>query len=137
MPKLSQDGFQPEGDVPGDVFEEHPFGGAFPDDAGNVGPEVTRITGTAAFAGGAEGLAGIAGQHRIERAPEGPGVETAQIGPDWRWFKVSRALGRDEHRTGPFVPFDEGAAVIAGLGEHEAHIQASAACAEGESVPGT
>jgi hypothetical protein len=27
--------------------------------------------------------------------------------------------------------------VIAGLGEHEAQIKASAACAEGQSVPGT
>jgi hypothetical protein len=27
--------------------------------------------------------------------------------------------------------------VIAGLGEHEAKIKASAACAEGQSVPGT
>ena len=60
-PKLSQHGLEPEGDVTGDVFQEHPFGGAFPDDAGDLGPEVAGITGPAAFAGGAEGLAGIAG----------------------------------------------------------------------------
>ena len=123
--------------MPGDVFEKHPFGTGLKDDPGDVGPEVAGITGAAAFAGGAEGLAGIAGQHRVERAPEGPGVETAQIVPDRGWCKISCALGGDEHRTGPLVPFDEGAAVIAGLGEHEAHIQASAACAEGQSVPGT
>ena len=121
----------------GDVFEEDPFGAALTNDAGNVGPEVTGIARAAAFAGGAEGLAGIAGQHRVESAPEGPGIEAVQIVPDRGWFKVSRALGGDEHRSGPLVPFDEGAAVIAGLGEHEAHIQASAAGAEGQSVPGT
>lgn len=121
----------------GDVFEEHPFGAAFTDDAGDLGPEVTGITGAAAFAGGTEGLAGITGQHRVESAPEGPGVEAAQIVPDWRWFKVSRALGRDKDGSRPVFPLDEGAAVIAGLGEHEAQIKASAACAEGESMPGT
>ena len=121
----------------GDVFEEDPFGLAVADDAGDLGPEVSGVIGTAAFAGGAEGLAGIAGQHRVEGAAEGAGVEGPQIIPDRRRGEIPRALGRDEHGSRPVVPFDEGAAVIAGLGEHEAHIQASAAGAEGQSVPGT
>ena len=54
----------------GDVFEEHPFGAALADDSCDIGPEVPRIVGTAAFAGGAEGLAGISGQHRVEGAAE-------------------------------------------------------------------
>lgn len=137
VPKLSQDGLKPEGDVASDVFEKHPFGAAFPDDARDVGPEVAGITGTAALSGSTEGLAGITGQHRVESAPEGPGVEAAQIGPDRGRGEVSGTLGRDEDGSWPVLPFDEGAAVIAGLGEHEAHIQPSAACAEGESVPGT
>ena len=136
-PKLSQHGFQPEGDVTGDIFEEHPFRGAFVDDAGDLGPDVAGITGPATLAGGAEGLAGISGEDGIESAPEGPGVEAAQIVPDWGRGEVSCALGGDEDGAGPVLPFDEGAAVIAGLGQHEAHIQASAACAEAEAVPGT
>ena len=136
-PKLSQHGFEPEGDVTGDVFEKHPFGAAFPDDAGDLGPEMAGIIGTAALAGGAEGLAGISGQDRVEGAAEGPGVEAAQIVPDRRRGEIPRVLGRDEHRSGPVLPFDEGATVIAGLGEYEAQIEASAACAEAESVPGT
>ena len=136
-PKLSQDGFEAEGDVPGDVFEEDPFGAAFLDDAGDVGPEVARIVGAASFASGAEGLAGIACEDGVKGAAEGSGVEAAQIGPDRGRGEISGALGGDEHCPWPVLPFDEGAGVIAGLGEHEAQIKASAACAEGQSVPGT
>ena len=115
----------------GDVFEKHPFGSAFGDDTGNVWPEMAGIIGAATLSGGTEGLAGISGEDGIESAPEWPGIEAAQIGPDRGWGEVSCALGRDEHGSRPCLPFDEGAAVIAGIGKHEAHIQASAACAQG------
>lgn len=121
----------------GDVFEEDPFRAAFTDDAGNVGPEVTGIVGAAALSGRAEGLAGIACEDGIECSAERAGVKAAQVGPDRGRGEVSRALGGNEDGTGPVLPFDEGAGVIAGLGEHEAQIKASAACAEGQSVPGT
>ena len=136
-PKLSQDGLEPEGDVPGDVFEKDPFGTAFADDAGDVGPEVPRVVGATALSGRAEGLAGISGEDGVEGAAERQGVEAAQVGPDRGRCEVSGCLRRDEHRPWPVLPFDEGAGVIAGLGEHEAQIKASAACAEGQSVPGT
>ncbi len=123
--------------MPGDVFEENPFRAAFPDDAADVGPEVTRVVGTAALSSRAEGLAWVACEDGVEGAAEGQGVETAQVGPDRGRGKVARALGCDEDGAGPVLPFDEGAGVISGLGQHEAQIKASAACAEGESVPGT
>ena len=123
--------------MPGDVFEEDPFGVAFANDAGDVGPEVTGIVGTAAFPGRAEGLARVACEDGIESTAEGTGIEAAQIGPDRGRGEVACALGDDEDGARPVLPFDEGAGVIAGLGEHEAQIKASAACAEGESVPGT
>ena len=136
-PKLSQDGLEAEGDVTGDVFEKDPFGAAFADDTGDVGPEVAGIVGPAALTGRAEGLAGISGEDGIEGALEGPGIEAAQVCADRGRCEVPCALGSDEDGAGPVLPFDEGAGVIAGLGKHEAHIQASAACAEGQSVPGT
>ena len=136
-PKLSQDGLEPEGDVAGDVFEEDPFGGAFGDDAGDLGPEVTGVVCAAAFASGAEGLAGISGEDGIKCPAEDPGIECPQIVPDRGRGEIPRGLGGDEHSSGPVFPFDEASGVIAGLGEHEAQIQASAACAEAESVPGT
>jgi hypothetical protein len=81
-PKLSQDGFKAEGDVTCDVFEEHPFGGAFPDDAGDVGPEMAGIVGPSTLSGGAEGLAGISGEDGVKRPAEGAGIKAAQIIPD-------------------------------------------------------
>ena len=120
-----------------DVFEEHPCGAAFPNDPGDIGPEVTGIVGPAALSGRAEGLAGVSSEDDVECAAEGTGVERPQVGPDRRRGEVPCALGGDEDGAGPVLPFDEGAGVIAGLGQHEAQIKASAACAEGQSVPGT
>ncbi len=65
-PKLSQDGFEAESDVTGDVFEKDPFGGAFGDDPGDLGPEMARVVRTTAFASSAEGLAGISGEDGVE-----------------------------------------------------------------------
>ena len=123
--------------MPGDVFEEDPFGAAFANDAGDVGPEVAGIVGATAFARRTEGLAGVAREDGVECAAEGAGVEAAQVGPDRGRGEVSRALGGNEDGTGPVLPFDEGAGVISRFGQHEAQIKASAACAEGQSVPGT
>ena len=131
VPKLSQHGLKTEADVTCDVLNEDPFGAAFGNDAGDVGPEVAGIVGTAALSGCAEGLAGISGQHGVESTPEGPGFEAAQIIPDRGWSEIPRALGGDEDSSRPVLPFDKGAGVIAGFGEHEAQIKASAACAEG------
>jgi hypothetical protein len=136
-PKLSQDGLEAEGDVTGDVFEEDPLGAAFANDAGDVGPQVAGIVGTAALSGRAEGLARVSGEDGIEGAAEGAGVEAAQVGPDRGRGEVPHALGRDENRPWPALPFHKDAGVIAGLSEHEAQIKASAAGAEGQSVPGT
>ena len=136
-PKLSQDGLEAEGDVPGDVFEEDPFGAAFADDAGDVGPEMAGIVGAAALSGRAEGLARVSGEDGIEGPVEGAGIEAAQVGPDRGQGEIPCALGGNDDRPWPVLPFDEGAGVIAGFGEHEAQIKASAACAEGQSVPGT
>jgi len=137
VPKLSQDGLEAEGDVPGDVFEEDPCGAAFADDAGDVGPEVARIVGPTALSGRAEWLAGISGEDDVEGATKGAGIETVQVIPDRGWGEIPSALGRDEDGTWPIFPFDICLRVIAGFGQHDAQIQASAACAEGQSVPGT
>ena len=119
------------------VFEEDPFGGALSDDARDVWPKVAGIIGTGPLSGRAEWLAGISGEDNVKGAAEDPGIETAQVVPDWCRGEISRALGRDEDVSGVSLPLDQGPGVIAGLGEHDAQIQASAACAEGQSMPGT
>ncbi len=136
-PKLSQDGFKTEGDVTRDVFEEDPFWGAFADDTGDVWPEMAGIIGATALSGGAERLTGVSCKDDVEGASEDPGIETTEIIPDRGRGEIPSVLGSDESSAGPVLPFDIGACVIAGFGEHEAQIKASAACAEGQSVPGT
>ena len=136
-PKLSEDGFKAECDVASDVFEEDPFWGAFPDETGDFRPEVPGIVCPATLSGSAEGLAGISGEDDVEGTAEGPGIEGSQVIPDRGRGEVACTLGGDEDAAGPVLPLDEGAGVIAGLSEHEAQIQASAARAEGQSVPGT
>jgi hypothetical protein len=131
VPKLSQDGLKAKGDVTGDVFEEHPLRAAFGDDPGDLGPEVPGVVGTLAFASGTEGLAGISGEDDVECATENPSIEAAEIIPDWGRGEVSLALGGDENSSGPVLPLDKSACVIAGFGQYEAQIKASAACAEG------
>ena len=135
-PKLSQDGFEAEGDVTGDVFEEHPFGGTFPDDAGDFWPEVAGIVGTGTLSGRAEGLAWVSGENDVEGTSEGPGIETAQIVPDRGRGEIPATLGRDEDGAGVTFPFHEGPGVEAGFGEHEAHIKATGSGAQRQSVSG-
>ncbi len=136
-PKLSQHGFKAEGDMTGDVFEKDPFGLALPDNPGDLRPEVPRVIGTTALSGGAERLARISGEDDVEGTAKVPGIETAEIIPDWGRGEISRALGCHEDFSWPVLPLDKGAGVEAGFGEHDAQIQASAACAQGQSVPGT
>lgn len=136
-PKLSQDGLEAEGDVTGYVFEENPFGAAFPDDSGNVRPEVPGVVGTAALSSGTERLAGVTGKDDVEGTAEGSGIKAAQIVPNWGRGEIPSALGGDEDGARPLFPLDKAPGVETGFGKHEAQIKASAACAEGQSVPGT
>ena len=136
-PKLSQDGLEAEGDVAGDVFEEDPFGATLGNDPADIGPEVAGIVGPTALSDRTEGLAGISRKDGVKGSAEGAGVEAAQIVPDRGRGEVARALGGNEHSSGPVLPLDKASGVVSGLGEHEAQIKASAACAERHSVPGT
>jgi hypothetical protein len=135
-PKFSQDGFEAEGDVTGDVFEEDPFRAAFPDDAGDLGPEVARVVGATALACCTKRLTGISGEDHVERPAEYPGIECPQIIPDRGWREIACALGGDEDGAGPVLPLDKCPGMKSGFSEHDAQIQASAACAEGQSVLG-
>ena len=80
--------------MPCDVFEEDPFWGTFSDNPGDRGPEVPRITGAAAFASGAEWLAGISGEDDVEGVAKGAGIEAAKIIPDRGWGEIPGAVRR-------------------------------------------
>lgn len=116
-----------------DVFEEDPFKARakFAGDAGDIRPEVALVVGPLALPGIAERLTGVSGQKRVETSCEGFGVDLGEVIPDRGGSKISGPLGCDEAGSLVFLPLDKGAGVEAWLGEHEAHIQACAACAEG------
>ena len=120
-----------------DIFEEYPFRLDFPDDPGNVGPQVALVVVTSPLPGMAEWLAWVSGEDGIECAPEGQSVECGDVIPYRGPGEVSRTLGGNEASPGVFLPLDKAAGVKSGFGEHEAQIKASAACAEGEPVSGT
>jgi len=106
FPKLSQDGFQAEGDVARNVFEEHPCGAAFCDDAGDIGPEVAGISGPAALSGRAERLARIPGEDGVKDPSGGRASKlrrSSQIGAGVkypaRWAAMSTLRGQSSHST--------------------------------------
>ena len=105
--------------------------------AGGGRVDEDQVGGTGTLSGRAERLARVSGEDDVEGTAERPGIEGSQIVPNWGRGEIPGALGGDEDRAGPVLPFDEGPGVKSGFGEHEAQIKASAACAEGQSVPGT
>jgi hypothetical protein len=125
--------------VASDVFEEDPAQAVakFADDAGDVGPEVARIICPEALSGLAERLTRIASQQGVDCPCEWPGIEGGEVIPDWRGCEIPGALSCDDAAPWVFLPLDKGPGVISGFGQHDAQIQAPAACAEGQSVPGT
>ena len=123
--------------MPGDVFEKDPFGFDLADDAGDLGPEVPLVVLSPPLSGVGEWLAGIACEHGVEGSAEWPRVEGPQVIPYRGGGEVSGPLGGDEDAAGVFLPLDKASGMEPRLGEHEAHIKSSAACAEGESVSGT
>ena len=122
----------------GDIFEEDPFEAVskLSDDPGNVRPEVPLVVRAAALPGLAERLAGVSCKEGVEGSSKWLCVEGCEVIPDRGRGEVSGALRGDEARSRVFVNFDEASGVESGLCEHEAHIKAAAACAEGQSVSG-
>ena len=117
--------------MPGDVFEEHPPRFDFPDDAGDVRPEVALVCGSLALPCLAEWLAGVAGKHGVDCASERVAVKGREVIPDWRRRKVSGALCRDDCTAGVIFPLDKASGVKSGLCEHDAKIKATGSGAEG------
>jgi len=120
--------------VTGDVLKQHPLGVDFPDDPGNVGPEVAGIVCAFALSCCAEWLARVAGQHGVDRAPVGPSVEGLDVIPDRGWREVSGALARDDGVSRVGFDLDPCAGVKVWLGKHDAKIKATGSTAEADAV---
>ena len=116
-----------------DVFEKDPFevGAKFAGASGNFWPQMSLVILAPALSSSAEGLAGVSGQQGVDAACPWPGVEGAQIVPDWGRGEVSGPLAGDDGLSRVFLPFDKAAGVEIRLGEHEAEIEAAATGAQG------
>ena len=123
--------------MPGDVFEEDPFGLNLADDAGDVWPQVPLVVGSPALSGLGKRLAGVSCEDGIECASEWTGIECGEVVPYRGRGEVSGPLCGDEDAAGVFLPLDKASGMEPRLGEHEAHIKSSTARAEGQSVSGT
>jgi hypothetical protein len=104
-----------KGQMAGDVLEETPLGADFPNDPGDLGPEVSGVLLAHSIAGKAEGLAGITGRDEMNAAAPRSAVEGSQIVP-YR----SRSQGRvchpgHESRRGETVSLDIAHSSISGL----------------------
>lgn len=119
------------------VLEEYPSGRAFSDNSGHVWPQVAFIVGAPSLAGVAEGLAGVASKHGVDMPPPWSPVEGPQVIPDRRGGEVSGTLAGDKDLPGVFLPLDPASRVESWLGEHEAHVEATASGTQGHAVFGT
>ena len=114
----------------GDVFEEHPFGCALGDDPGDVRPQVPGVVGPPTPAGDAERLARIARREDVHRVTPWAAVEGGKIVPDRRRIQGLVFHPRHEDGRGEGVPLDVTHGAVSGLGQHEAKLEPSGACAE-------
>ena len=80
--QFSGDFGKSEAQMIGDIFEEDDRGVAFPDDAGNVRPEMARIGLPEAAAGDRERLARVARSEDIHEAAPWSAVEGCKVVPD-------------------------------------------------------
>lgn len=131
--KAGDDVGESQGQVTLDVFAEDPFGPGFVDDAGDLGPKVTRIRVAPSLAGEAEGLAGIAGRDKMNAAAPWLAVEGSKIAPDRR--RCQGLVFHPGHDSGCRMgfPFDETNSPVPGLGDVQAEIEAGVTGAEGDS----
>lgn len=118
------------------VLEKDPLGFDFADDAGNVWPEVARIVFALALSCGAERLAGVSGKHGVDDAAPWPAAEPLEVVPDRCSVKISGCLGGGEDGSGVVLDLDEAGGGKARLGKSKAHVKATAARTEGETVSG-
>ena len=117
----------------GDVFEKDPLGAAFPDDAGDLGPEVAGIVGAPALARHAERLARISGSDDIHRAAPWAAVEAGNVVPERRVIQGRVFHPRHDNGRGEGVPLDVTHSSIFWNGEMDSEIETSSSSAEGKS----
>jgi hypothetical protein len=109
--------------MPWDVFKEHPFGGDFPRDAGDIRPEVARVVFAPAQPGEREGLAGITGSEDMNAATPRAAIEGFEIVPDRSSSQGRVRHPRHESGRGETVSLDIAHSSISGFRDVKSKIK--------------
>ncbi len=121
-------------DVPLDIFAEDPFRIDLPDDAGDIGPEMTGVVGAASLACAAEGLAGITGRDEMNAATPSRAVKGSQIVPNRRHAQGRVFHPRHESGRSVSFPLDKSHSPVPGFGDMQAEVEACISGAEGDTA---
>lgn len=118
----------------GDVFEEYESGIAFPDDAGDMGPEMARISFAEAPSGNREWLARVARSEDIHEAAPWSAVEGGNVVPDR--CRIQGLVCHPRHESGccEGFPLDVTHSPVSGTGDVEAEVEPAGTGAQGEAV---
>lgn len=104
--QVSDDVVEATSQMTAHVLAEEPPRAALFGDAEDVGPEVSRVVGSAALPGAGEGLAGVPAHHEIHRATPRSSVERAKVRPDRRRSQASFLHPRNKACGGIGFPLD-------------------------------
>lgn len=123
-----------EAQMIGDVFEEDDRGIAFPDDAGDMGPEMARISFAETPPGNREWLARVARSEDIHDAAPWPAVEGCKVVPDR--CRIQGLVRHPRHESGRCVgfPLDVTHSAVSGTGDVEPEVEPADTGAQGKSV---
>jgi hypothetical protein len=122
-----------EAEMMGDILEEYERRLAFPDDAGDMRPEVARVLDAPALARDGERLAWIARSDDVHRAAPWAAVEGGNIVPDKSLIQGRVFHPRHESGCGVGFPFDMAHSTISGDGDGEPEVDSARAGTKGEA----
>lgn len=114
------------------VLAEEPPSAALLGDTEHVGPEVSRVVGSASLPGRGEGLAGVPTHHEIHRSTPRSSVERSEVRPDRRRSQPPLFHARDKACRGIGFPLDSNhGSGVCTKGEVEPEVEPASAGAEG------
>ena len=116
----------------GDILEEHEGWFDLADDAGDMGPEVTRIIAAEPSACDGKWLARVARADNIHRSAPRVAVEGSNVIPDNSLIQGRVFHPRHEYGCGVGFPFDMAHSTITGDGKVQSEVEPASAGAEGE-----
>ncbi len=105
--KVFPDVFEPEADMPENVFSEQERRLYFSEDSADVRPQVARVFLTEAFSGLTERLTWVSGSEEIHLSTPRPAVEGDKVRPDRRFIQGRVFHPGHESGRGVCVPLDE------------------------------